>query len=700
MSYEFHNIKTPPVTMVSPDHSFHVADYCVFGITIAVSLVIGIYYALSGGKQRTTSEYFVGNRKMAILPVAISLLVSFESSILMLGYPAEIYVYGIQAFWGTVGFFIANILSIIVIVPLMHPLKITSAYEYLELRFESHAVRILGTILAMFGYTGYMGIVLFGPATALEAVTGLPQWVSITSIAAAAVVYTSIGGLKAVIWTDVFQFIVMYAGFFAVIARGTIKIGGVSRTWEIAKEKGRLNFFNFNPDPTLRQSFWSLVIGTMIRGFGLVFNQSSIQRISSTPTVAAARRVLCYVAPGFLITGFLAIIEGIIAYGYYDTVGCDPLASKQIANPNQIMPFMVMDIFEGLPGLPGLFMAALFSASLSTISSGLSSLSAQFWTDLVKPHVKPMSEFRATVIAKLAVVFFGGLITAVAFMTAVFGGTLNQIAASLLSAFGGPLTGLFVFGSFCPWGNATGGFWGTILAAIVTFLISFGQMTTKGSVKDTRLPPAPMDQCPSIESFSFNMTNMTTTSYLFNTTTEVVTTIVKDSYFPEPTGFRRLFMVSFHWFGVIGILLPVIFGSIISLCTGYKKPGEVDKRYIISFYDRLFPCLPECILKPLRCGYTFKSEDDKLENKPEEEIIAELYNIEAQVPLTEGINSTKPSDNDVPQIVNGTAVCGDDYIDTNMSEALVKEGKDDVTMSVDDVTFRKIPVKDIEMEIL
>ena len=76
--------------MVNADHQFHLADYAVFGTTIAISLGIGVYYALSGGKQRTTSEYFVGNRKMAILPVAISLMVSFESSIMMLGTPAEV----------------------------------------------------------------------------------------------------------------------------------------------------------------------------------------------------------------------------------------------------------------------------------------------------------------------------------------------------------------------------------------------------------------------------------------------------------------------------------------------------------------------------------------------------------------------------------------------------------------------------------
>ena len=82
--------------MVNPNHSFHLADYSIFAVTIIVSLGIGLYYALSGGKQRTTSEYLVGNRQMMILPVAISLMVSFESSIMMLGTPAEVNDQGSQ----------------------------------------------------------------------------------------------------------------------------------------------------------------------------------------------------------------------------------------------------------------------------------------------------------------------------------------------------------------------------------------------------------------------------------------------------------------------------------------------------------------------------------------------------------------------------------------------------------------------------
>lgn len=110
-------------------NGFHIADYVVFGISMLISLGIGLYHAFAGGRQRTTSEYLMGDRKLKVFPTALSLLVTFQSSIMMLGYPAEIYVYGIM-FWLTAfGFVITSLISTVIFIPLFHPLKMTSVYE-------------------------------------------------------------------------------------------------------------------------------------------------------------------------------------------------------------------------------------------------------------------------------------------------------------------------------------------------------------------------------------------------------------------------------------------------------------------------------------------------------------------------------------------------------------------------------------------
>ncbi|KAK3095173.1 hypothetical protein FSP39_011031 [Pinctada imbricata] len=536
-------------------HVFHVADYVIFVVTIVVSLGIGIFYAFSGGRQRTTSEFLVGNRKMSVLPVAISLMVSFESSIMMLGIPAEIYTYGIQWIMANFGFFIADLASVKIMVPLIYPLKITSAYEVC-----------------------YMGIVLFGPAIALEAVTGFPLYSSILVVAGASMIYTAIGGIKAVIWTDVFQSIVMVAGILAILIKGTMVVGGVGRTWEIAKDNGRLNFFDFDTNPMTRHTFWNLFVGSIIRGFSFVFNQSSVQRISSTSSLKDAKNVLLITAPAFLITMSFAIIEGIVAFAYYYTLRCDPLASKQIRNSNQIIPLMVMDIFKGLPGMPGLFLASLFSASLSTLSSGLSSVSALFWQDFIKPHTKPMSEFKATAIAKLSVVIFGAIAVGVAYLVAQIGGTLIQ-----------------------------GAFTGCITGVVFVFWIALGKTMSPGVKRTPRLPAAPVDLCSSINLmndsilFNYNSSSFidTTTSLMTSSITESVQTAV------EPQGLDRLYSISYMWLGLIGIFFTMFIASIVSLCTGIVKPKDSNPLYLVSLIDELLPFLPENFRKCFRFGYNY-----------------------------------------------------------------------------------------------
>ncbi|KAK0061081.1 sodium-coupled monocarboxylate transporter 1 [Biomphalaria pfeifferi] len=587
-------------------HHFHVADFVVFALTIVISVGIGIYYAFSGGRQKTTSEYLVGGRTMNFIPVAISLMASFESSIMMLGFPAETYVYGIQNIMNSLGFFVTQLLFIEFIVPLIHPLKITSAYEYLELRFQSRSVRLLGTLMGVLTYTWYMGVVLFGPAVALEAVTGFSLWSSIFVISFVSVVYTAIGGLKAVIWTDVFQAVVMLTGIFAILIKGTIDSGGPQAVWDKAYDGGRLNFFNFDPDPRTRHTFWNLFVGSIIRSFGLGFNQSTIQRISSTKTQAEAKRMLLIVAPCFLITLCLANYEGIVAYAYYQTKGCDPFESKQLSDPNQIIPLIVMDIFTYLPGMPGLFLASLFSASLSTLSSGLSSLSALLWADIVHPIVGPrVSESKATLIAKVSVCIFGVLACGVAILVSQVGGTLTQIAGSLISAFSGPLTGLFFIACFFPRIKAKGAFFGGVMGLTFSTWLSIGITFSKSVKKTPWLPPASTENCP-VDGAILNTTDLADVYGAVNVTgfTEVTSTVIwniTSAAIREPEGIEKLYTLSYNWISIIGTLTTIVMGLLFSLVTGMNKPGDVDPRYLASMTDTVFIFIPVCIRRRIRC---------------------------------------------------------------------------------------------------
>ncbi|RUS90993.1 hypothetical protein EGW08_001210 [Elysia chlorotica] len=635
-----------PENMQDPNqtsqHQFHIADYIVFGSTIVISIGIGIFYAVMGRRKSNTSEYLVGGRSMHVIPTAISLLVSFESSIMMLGTPAENYVFGMQYIWYMVGICVSQLLSVMVIVPMFHPLKITSAYEYLEMRFQSKTVRLMGTTLGIITYTWYMGIVLFGPAVALEAVTGYPLWNSIVVIAGVSVIYTAIGGLKAVIWTDVFQALVMFSGIFSILIKGTIDVGGPKKVWDIASAGGRMNFFNFDPDPSVRHTFWNLFLGSVIRGFGLGFNQSTVQRISSTKTVGQAKRMLLIVAPTFLITLVLASYEGIVAYSYFQVKGCDPLASKQIANPNQLVPFIVMEIFGKLPGMPGLFLASLFSASLSTLSSGLSSVAALTWSDILHPRLGDISEVKATIIIKVTVVLYGCVACGISFLVAQIGGTLTQIAGTLLSTFAGPLTGVFFLGCFFPRANAKGSLIGGFISLVMCVWISMGMNFSPAVKKTPGLPPASTENCFSpIYNVTGNYSTMetwyetSTHSYLMTTASSI------EAIAPEPKGIEVIYTLSYQWLSAVGIIGTIIVGLIASVFTGMNRPGDVDPRYLISMSETLLIFLPGPMKRWLSSiGPQYMDEKYKSKFTDPSKLRLDPMNMEVQVvPVTDKVGN-------------------------------------------------------------
>ncbi|NXW64658.1 SC5A6 protein, partial [Eurystomus gularis] len=192
---------------------FTVIDYSIFVLLLVLSSAIGLFYALSGDRQRTVQEFLLANRNMGFLPVALSLLATFQSAVAILAH-----------------FFI----------PVFYRLRITSTYEYLELRFNK-TVRIFGTITFIFQMVIYMGVVLYAPALALNAVTGFDLWSAVLTMGLVCTLYTTLGGLKAVIWTDVFQTLVMFAGQLAVIVVGARRVGGMARVWSLAEQEGKIS---------------------------------------------------------------------------------------------------------------------------------------------------------------------------------------------------------------------------------------------------------------------------------------------------------------------------------------------------------------------------------------------------------------------------------------------------------------------------
>lgn len=192
----------------------HPVDYVVFAILISASIGTGLYYAVKGNK--TTADYLIGNRKLKLFPVAMSFTASLYSAILIIGHPAETYTTGGGNIFFIAGCLFAAIGACTLFIPVIYPLKLTSINTYLAMRYHSTAVALVGTISNLITMVPVTAIVCIGPALTINAFTGFPVWASILLGNFITITYTTIGGIKAVIWADVCQLLLMIAGILAI----------------------------------------------------------------------------------------------------------------------------------------------------------------------------------------------------------------------------------------------------------------------------------------------------------------------------------------------------------------------------------------------------------------------------------------------------------------------------------------------------
>ncbi|XP_073529881.1 sodium-dependent multivitamin transporter isoform X2 [Phyllobates terribilis] len=576
---------------------FSTVDYVIFALLLVLSSAIGLYYALSGGKQRTTQEFLLANRSMGFFPVALSLLATFQSAVAILGVPSEIYRFGTEYWFLGCSYIIGLLVPAYIFIPVFYRLRLTSTYEYLELRF-SKTVRICGTITFIFQMVIYMGVVLYAPALAFNAVTGFSLWGVVLTMGLVCTLYTTLGGLKAVIWTDVIQTLVMFAGQLAVIIVGTVKVGSIQEVWDVALQNNKISGINFNPDPFVRHSIWSLGIGgifLMLSLYGV--NQAQVQRYLSSRTEKEAI-LSCYVVfPCQQLVLALGCLTGLVMFAYYQKHEIqDP---EMIANPDQMVLYFVMDILHDFPGLPGLFVACLFSGALSTISSAFNSLATVTMEDLIKPHFPNITESRATLLSKCLALMYGLLCLGMAYLSSLMGSVL-QAALSIFGIVGGPLLGIFSLGFFFPFTNSIGAVTGLLAGLVMAFWIGIGSFVDRMGVT-----PSPI-------------LNITSAPDVGNITTTVVTTLLTSATAAKSlTGLKKFHALSYMWYSAHNSTTVVIVGIIVSLLTGPMKGSDVDPRTVYLVLPRLLFFLPDRYKERLRFGVPHIAEDTS-DPSPEE----------------------------------------------------------------------------------
>ncbi|EDW31382.1 GL10993 [Drosophila persimilis] len=531
--------------------TFDAWDAAVLISILIISALIGIYYRYTGGKQKTTKEYLMADKSMTTFPVSFSLMASFMSAISLMGVSNESYQFGTMFCVINIAYWSSTPIAAYIFLPVFYRMQTTSVYEYLERRF-GQATRLCASLAFTIQMVLYMGIALYAPALALEAVTGIPRSTAILVIGLVCTFYSTLGGLKAVLITDVFQSFLMFAAIFAVIAVSGIKAGGLGAIWQVAAERGRLEITEFSLDPTVRHTWWSLIIGGMVTYLSLYgVNQTQVQRLLSVHNLKSAQSALWWNVPILGLLSFSTIFSGLAIFYYYRN--CDPLLEGRIKSRDQLMPLFAVDTMV-----------------FPSISSAVTSLSAVTLEDYLKPLYKvifkrTLIDSKSTLPTKVVAFIFGLLCIGLAFGAGSLGGVL-QASLTIFGVVGGPLLAVFTLGVCTTRSNQRGvllGFW---ISIIFAFFIGFGGPKPK----------------PQTLTFS--------TSGCGNTTSFVAEDLrlaTESSRVATEQEYLWLYRLSYLWFSVLGFLIALVIGYSASRVLTYLKWADNSQIYLDKYRKQL-----------------------------------------------------------------------------------------------------------------
>jgi len=456
-------------------------DYTIFGGYLAASVGVGLFSARGA---KSLGDYFLAGRGMNSSLVAISILSALFSGISYLAGPADVYKNGMGFGYVALAFFIATPFTAIWMMPKFYQSRFYTAYQFLEERF-SLSVRLLASGLFIFRVALWLAAATYAPALALEKVTGLPLWITIFATGALTTLYTALGGMRAVIWTDVMQFIVLFGGQLLIVVVAVAKIpGGMSGVWDTVLADGLMDL-SLSFSLSQRVNLWAVLLAAaFLHLVQMSTDQVSVQRYLSAGSLREAQKSL-WLKLGFLLPVLVIFYgTGLVLYAFYKIHG-DPLAAGFIAKEDQLLPYFVVTQLPA--GLPGLLIAAIYAASMSTISAGLNSLASATVVDFKQRLSKAPEGTQAQQVgsARWITVGYGAFVMALAFAVSAMPGNLVESVNTIIGLVGGPLLGIFFLGMFTQRADTRGaliGCFAGFVALLSLLLYQNGVLTAQKPV--------------------------------------------------------------------------------------------------------------------------------------------------------------------------------------------------------------------------
>ncbi|XP_077496077.1 sodium-coupled monocarboxylate transporter 1-like [Amblyomma americanum] len=542
-----------------------VVDYAVFSLLTGASLGVGLYFSIRRKKAasgQTTDELFLGSKSLQTLPLAASVLATVGSATGVVGMPAHMYAYGLHLGWLCLSNVILIPFAVSVVVPVLYRLNITSVFQYVRMRYNT-VISVIAAITYIMLSQMVGGIAIYASSVAVSTVFNVSAtWCSV-AVGLTATGYTAVGGLRSVVWADCLQGLLALSVPVLITAKVAYDAEDTGAR-PFSELEPRKYFLNTAFDLTRDETLWAVFIATSPTFFNRIcLDQGTAQRYLASRTLREAKwTVITGTLLACVFYGLAAFAGAALACRYR---GCDPILAGTIQRFDQLLPFYVAQDFPGFPGLSGVFLAGVVSASVSTVSSMVNSQAAVWYFDVVTPFFTVAGAHVDCTIKTLGFAV-GGVMTACSVLIPYLGSVMSMFMA-VNAAITGPFVGLLVLGLTVPFANSKG-------AGVVTLLMAAYQLVhmfvrINAGVEEDRMPVS-LDYCTQNTSVAAGNRNAT-----FSTHTERSVEV-----FP-------LFRLSSHWNSFLSTCATYFGGLAVShLLGGNELPGG-GKQNLTS--DLLWP---------------------------------------------------------------------------------------------------------------
>ena len=450
---------------VTNEKRFGWLNWTVLALYLLGMLGMGIYFMR---KENGADDFFKGGGRIPWWAAGISIYATMLSAITYMTIPAKAYTTDWTYYPMLWMILLVSFPVIKYYLPYFRKLNVTSAYEILEQRFNLFTRMLASTLFCVFMIVR-MAIVLYLPSLALTAVTGIDIYLCIVLMGLVTIVYCTMGGVEAVIWGDVVQgLILVFGAIFAVVYLAMGTEGGISGCINIALENDKLRLFDWN-NAWSGGVWWVIIIGGLANNLiSYTSDQTVIQRYLTTPDEKSAGR-------GILVNGVMSVFVSVAFYmigtGLYTFYKTHPAElDVTMGQSDAIFPFFMMSQMPA--GIAGALIAAIFAATMSTISSNINSVATAFSIDFWK-RFRPTTDSQLVVIARWASVVSGLIGLALALFMATwniqsFLDFFNEALGLLTSGLGG----LFFIAVFMKRVKGNAALAGFVAGEVVVFLMS------------------------------------------------------------------------------------------------------------------------------------------------------------------------------------------------------------------------------------